>query len=215
MIIHAGFAPKKIGGCSPPFDRFGCSSVSIRVHPWLALGFSSASLSLCVRRLSAVPLCPSVSSVVKTDFAAWQRRRQRATVPREADGEMAEWPIAPVLKTGSCASGTGVPRPARGGTRPRPGDRGGESLSPESDHGFRIHHLQSIAPTHVRGLLRRLAGPVGRAQFRARDGHSFWHPLAPGASRGSGRLSSGPPSRNLPENFRRPPLAGENSGETG
>ena len=67
MIIHAGFAPKKIGGCSPPFDRFGCSSVSIRVHPWLALGFSSASLSLCVRRLSAVPPCFSVSSVVKTD----------------------------------------------------------------------------------------------------------------------------------------------------
>ena len=26
----------------------------------------------------------------------------------EEDGEMAEWPIAPVLKTGSCASGTGV-----------------------------------------------------------------------------------------------------------
>ena len=103
-----GLRPEKDRRLFTPFDRFRCSSVSIRVHPWLALGIF---LRVLVPLRETVLGCSSVLLCVlcgENGFAAWQRRRQRVTVSREADGEMAEWPIAPVLKTGSCASGTGV-----------------------------------------------------------------------------------------------------------
>ena len=75
-------------------------------------------------------------SIRGPDSSAWQFPRKRATVYRNARGEMAEWPNAPVLKTGSCASGTGVriplspPRSAFGIPGCRRPFRRGDGFSP-------------------------------------------------------------------------------------
>ena len=128
----AACAPRQIGPNGFSGESGGASAIRCRsAWAWLSWRGAPVPRGLAGRNATGAAFYDRRRSTkgTKSQMRPVGRRREKSDWRRVADalqfrawpdGEMAEWPNAPVLKTGSCASGTGVriplspERPLRG-----------------------------------------------------------------------------------------------------